>query len=128
LSLTICNEDGRQKQKFEVRSHSNFFSNFGNFIDSFNLVFHSHFKNIIFFVIGPKLTFLSNVFKWNYFFGRGIPSFLENSYLECEENVRAFLSSFRLVPHNVSGIPPTLWPTMWQECEENVNLNEDAYC
>ena len=49
-------------------------------------------------------------------------------YLKCEENVRTFLSSFRLVPHNVSGIPPTLWPTMWQECEENVSLNEDAYC
>ena len=60
------------------------------------------------------------------FFGGGIPSFLENSYLEFEENVRTFLSSFRLVPYNVSGIPPTLWPTMWQECEENVRLNEDA--
>ena len=62
------------------------------------------------------------------FFRGGIPSFLENSYLECEENVRTFPSSFRLVPHNVSGIPPTLWPTMWQECEENVSLNEDPYC
>ena len=62
------------------------------------------------------------------FFGGGIPYFLENSYLECEENVRTFSSSFRLVLHNVSGIPPTLWPTMGQECEENVSLNEDAYC
>ena len=61
------------------------------------------------------------------FFGGGIPSFLENSYLECEENVRTFPSSFRLVPHNVSGIPPTLWLTMWPECKENVSLNEDAY-
>ena len=61
------------------------------------------------------------------FFGGGIPSFLENSYLECEENVRTFPSSFRLVPHNVSGIPPTLWLTMWPEFEEFVSLNEDAY-
>ena len=49
------------------------------------------------------------------------------SYQECEEIVRSFSSSFRLVPHNMSGIPPTLWPTMWQECEKNVSLNEDAY-
>ena len=43
------------------------------------------------------------------FFGGGIPSFLENSYLECEENVRTFPSSFRLVRYNVAG--------MWRECE-----------
>ena len=48
------------------------------------------------------------------------------SYQECEENVRSFLSSFRLVSHNVSGIPATLWLTMWMECEEFVSLNEDA--
>ena len=54
------------------------------------------------------------------FFGGGIPWLLENSYMECEEILRTFQSSFRLVPHNVSGIPPTLWPTMWQECEENI--------
>ena len=46
------------------------------------------------------------------------------SFMECEENVRTFPSSFRLVPQNVSA--PTLWPTMWQECEENVSLNENA--
>ena len=50
------------------------------------------------------------------------------SYQECEENVRSFPSSFRLVPHNVYGIPSTLLPTMWPEFEENVSLNEDAYC
>ena len=61
------------------------------------------------------------------FFGGGIPSFLENSYLECEENVRTFPSSFRLVPHNVSGIPATLWLTIWTECEDFVSLNEDPY-
>ena len=55
------------------------------------------------------------------FFGGGIP-------LECEEIVRTFPSSFRLVPHNVSGIPATLWLTMWTECEEFVSLNEDPYC
>ena len=48
--------------------------------------------------------------------------------MECEEIVRTFLSSFRLVPHNVSGIPATLWLTMWKECEEFVSLNEDPYC
>ena len=48
------------------------------------------------------------------------------SYQECEENVRSIPSSFRLVPHNLSGIPATLWITMWTECEEFVSLNEDA--
>ena len=52
---------------------------------------------------------------------------VENSHQECEEIVRRFPSSFRLVPHDVNGIPPTLWPTMWLECEENVSPNEDAY-
>jgi len=60
--------------------------------------------------------------------------FLEEGFLisnqECEENVRSFQSSFRLVPHNVSGIPATLWLTMWltmwMECEEFVSLNEGA--
>ena len=67
------------------------------------------------------------VLKWNYFLGGGIPSFFENNYQECEEFVRSFPSSSRLVPHNVSGIPATLWLTMWTECEEFVSLNEDAY-
>ena len=34
--------------------------------------------------------------------------------------MRSFPSSFRLVPHNVSGILPTLWLTMWPECKEIV--------
>ena len=59
------------------------------------------------------------------FFGGGILSFLENSYQECKENVRSFPSSYRLVPHNVSGIPATLWLTMWTEYEEFVSFNED---
>ena len=46
--------------------------------------------------------------------------------MECEEIERTFPSSFRLVPHNVSGIPATLWLTMWTECEEFVSLNEDT--
>jgi len=50
-------------QKFEVRLRSNFFLNFGDFIDPFNPIFHSHFKNIKFFEIGPKLTLLSNIFN-----------------------------------------------------------------
>ena len=50
------------------------------------------------------------------------------SYQECEEIVRSFPSSFRLVPHNVRGITATLWLTMWTECEESESLNEEAYC
>jgi len=61
-------------------------------------------------------------------FFRRISFFLKNSYQECEENVRSFPSALRLVPHNVSGIPPTLWSTMWGECEENVSLNEEPKC
>ena len=48
------------------------------------------------------------------------------SYQECEENVRSFPSSFRLLPHNVSGNLATLWLTMWTECEDFVSLNKDA--
>ena len=48
--------------------------------------------------------------------------------MECEEIEKTFPCSFRLVPHNVSGILATLWLTMWTECEEFVSLNEDAYC
>ena len=70
------------------------------------------------------MTFLWNVFNGTIFFEE---EFLL-SYLECEENVRTFLSSFGLVPHNMSGIPPTLWLTMWQECEEKMSPNEDALC
>ena len=29
---------------------------------------------------------------------------------------------------NVSRIPPTLWLIMWPEFEENMSLNEDAFC
>ena len=56
--------------------------------------------------------------------------FLEEEFLisceECEENVSTFPSSFKPVPHNVGGIPATLWLTMWLECEECMSLNEDA--
>ena len=48
------------------------------------------------------------------------------SYQECEKNVSTFPSSFKLVPHNVSGILAILWLTMWPECEEFVSINEDA--
>ena len=48
--------------------------------------------------------------------------------MECEKIERTFPSSFRLIPHNVSGIPATSWLTMWTECEEFVSLNEDPYC
>ena len=41
--------------------------------------------------------------------------------------MRSFSNSFRLVPHKVSGILPTLWLTMWPECEDFVSLNEDPY-
>ena len=63
-----CSQYGRQKQKFAVRSRSNFFSNFGDFISSFNPVFCFYFKNINFFEIGPKLTFLRCFFYGTNFF------------------------------------------------------------
>ena len=47
--------------------------------------------------------------------------------LECEEIERTFPSSFRLVPHNMSGIPATLWLTLCTGYEEFVSLNEDPY-
>ena len=62
IRLTICSQSPHNMQKIEVRSRSNFFSNFGDFIGPFNPVFHFHFKNINFFEIGPKLTLLSNIF------------------------------------------------------------------
>ena len=48
------------KEKSKICS-SNFFSNFWHFICPYNPIFHFHFKNIIFFVIGPKLIFLAIV-------------------------------------------------------------------
>ena len=48
LLLTICSQSAHNVQKFEVRSRSNFFSNFGYFIGPFDPIFHFHFKNIIF--------------------------------------------------------------------------------
>ena len=51
----------------QKNSHSNFFSNVGDFIGPFNLVFHSHSKNIFFFEIGPILTFLSGILNGTIF-------------------------------------------------------------
>ena len=84
-------------------------------------------KNLYFWNENEKLDQIDPIFEKKFkgkFFGGGIISFLENSYLKCEENVRTFPNSFRLVPHNLSGIPPILWPTMWQECEEKVSVND----
>ena len=89
--------------------------------------------SIQFFILSSKISkFLKLNQNWRFYtmFSHGT-IFLEEGFLityqECEENVRSFSSSFRLVPHNVSGISPSLWPTMWQECEENMSLNEDDY-
>ena len=55
----LCrSQSAHNMQKFEVRSRSNSFSNLGDFISPFNPVFYSHFKNINFFEIRQKLTFL----------------------------------------------------------------------
>ena len=124
VSAPLCRlQCGRQKQKFAVRWCSNFFINLAIFI------VHS----IQFFILGSKISkSLKLNQNWRFYtmFSRGIIFFWEEgfliSYQECEENVRNFLSSFWLVPHNVSGIPATLWLTMWMECEESVSLNEDA--
>ena len=61
--------------------------------------FHFHLKDITIFRIGQKM------------FGGGIPSVLENSFWECEDNMRRFLSSFRNIPQNVIRIPLTLLRT-----------------
>ena len=63
---------------------------------------------IAFFVNRITIDIFSGCSLIELFFEGGIPYFSENSYQECEEIVRSFLSSFRLVPHNVNGIPPTL--------------------
>ena len=67
---------GRQKQNFALHWRSNFFSNFDHFYSPFNPVFYCELKNIKIFEIGPKLTFLDDVFYWNYFFGGRISNFL----------------------------------------------------
>ena len=63
-------------KKFTVRWRSNYFSNFDHFYSQFNQVFYLELKNIKIFEIEPKLTFLHDVFSWNYFFGGRIPNFL----------------------------------------------------
>jgi len=57
-----------QMEKFAVHSRSNFFSNFGHLFSPFNPVFYFHFKNINFFEIRPKLTFLRCFFHGTIFF------------------------------------------------------------
>ena len=57
-----------QKQKFAVRLRLNFFSNFGHLFGPFNPVFYFHFKNLNFFEIGLKLTFLWCFFHGTIFF------------------------------------------------------------
>ena len=59
-----------QKQKFAVRSRSNFFSNFGHLFSPFNPVFYSHFKIINYFEIRPKLMFLWCFFHGTIFFAQ----------------------------------------------------------
>jgi len=94
------------------------------------LIVHS----IQFFILRSKLSkFLKSNLKWRFYmlFCHGT-ILLEEEFLiscqKCEENVSTSPSSFRLVSHNVSGIPATLRLTMWPECEEFVSLNEDALC
>ena len=47
-----------------------FFSNFGHLFSPFNPVFYFHYKNINFFEIGPKLTFLRCFFHGTIFFAQ----------------------------------------------------------
>ena len=104
VSAPLCRSQcGRQKQKFVARWRSNFFSNFGNFIDSFNPVFHFHFKNIFFFWNRTKIDGFTMFFPWNYFLCARIPSFLENG----KQNVKVLWEEFRC--HLI------LWVTMWAE-------------
>ena len=75
----------KANQKIAVRIRSNFFSNFDHFYSPFNPVFYFELKNIKIFKIEPKLTFLHDVFLWNYFFGESIPNFLPGMRGECEK-------------------------------------------
>ena len=100
-----------QKKSFAVRWRSNFFTNFGHFLGSFNPVFYSYFKNIGNFKIGPKLIFLRC-----FFHGTIISSVLEYS----SRNVNRLWEDFQ--GHLL------LWGTIWEEfcsqcdshCEEIV--------
>ena len=58
--------EGR-KWKFAVRSRSIFFSNFGHLLSPLNPVLYFYFKNINFFKIAPKLTFLQCFFHGTIF-------------------------------------------------------------
>ena len=94
-----------QKQKFAVRSRSNFFSNFGHLFCPFNPVFYSHFKNTNSWIFWnwTKIDVFTMFFPWNYFLCRRIPSFLENG----KQNVKVLWDDFRC--HLI------LWVTMWVE-------------
>ena len=63
---------GRQKQNFAVRWRSKFFSIFDHFYSPFNPVFYCELKNIKIFEIGPKLTFLDDVFTGTIFWEEGM--------------------------------------------------------
>ena len=110
----------RVKVKICSMFASEFFVKFWTFVWSIQSSFLFSIQKYIFFWNWTKIDTFSGWFLMELFFGGGIP-------LECKEFVRTFPSSFGLVPHNVSGIPATLWLTMWTECEEFVSLNEDAY-
>ena len=63
---------GRQKQNFAVRWCSKFFSIFYHSYSPFNPVFYCELKNIKIFEIGPKLTFLDDVFTGTIFLKEGM--------------------------------------------------------
>ena len=114
---------GRQNQKFAVRWCSNFFSNFDYFHSPFNPVFYLELKNIKIFKIEPKLTFLHDVFSWNYVFGGKILIFFSRNVKRMWEVFRVHLDLSltmwaELCPHCGSQCGP--------ECEKFVSLNEDA--
>ena len=113
LSSTSLLTIGRQKYKLAVH----LWLNFVHFIQSIQFNLLIWFQKFLKSLNWTKIDLFWQCFSWKYFLGDWIPSFLENSYWECEENVRIIPRSLRHVPHNVSGIPATLSPTMWQECK-----------
>ena len=110
------------KRKFAVRSRSNFFSNLGHFSISFNPIFYSHFKNIIFFQIGPKLTFLRCFFHGTIFLAEEFllsQKKFNTMWIDCEKNSDVIWYCVsqceRNSTHIVAHIVRRLWGILWVE-------------
>ena len=109
-----------QKQKFAVRLHSNFFSNFGHFSRPFNPVFYFHFKNIIFFKIGQKLTFLQCFFHGTIFLAEKFLlswKMFNKMWIYCEMNSHVIWYCESQCERNSCHILTHILSELWGNCE-----------